>query len=122
MLLLYFLVLCQRFLQLLLTQGAKRWRDIVVETLAGLGRELLSGADQRIPLFFCESVLQVFAGYLIFDDSIEEAGIEIVASTNGTHGLHRCYWIFLVECILCKEVDSISTLSIDELLGIESYL
>ena len=62
----------------MLALGSKFRRHIVVERAAGFCREQLGTIDNGIPLLFTESMLHIVAGNLILDESIEEAGIEII--------------------------------------------
>ena len=97
-------------------------RYVVVETLAGLGGELLAAGDDMVPLLFRKTILYLFTRDTIFHQSIDEPGIEVVTGTDGAHRLGVDNWIALAETTVSIEVDRAGTIGIDELRAIEAHL
>ena len=56
--------------------------DVVVGSEAGLGTEVKAATDDIVPVTLGK-VRKVLATYAVFDESVEDAGIEVIACSRG---------------------------------------
>ena len=71
------LILCHYF-------SCKFATDVVVRSEASLGTEVEAATDDVVPITLGK-VRQVVTAYAVFDESIKDACIEVIACTYGAH-------------------------------------
>ena len=107
--------------EFLAAEGGEVGRDVVVEAAADVGGELLAGKDEAVPLLLGEAAQNVLTGDVVPDEPEKETGIEVVAGTDGAHGLDGRDRILLAETG-GTQLDRIGSVGVDEVLGVEGYL
>jgi hypothetical protein len=71
--------------------------DAVAQAFAAIGRECLGTLHELVPLLFGQPSLNVSPSDVMVNKAIDEAGIEVVASPDGTDSLSRGHGILLAE-------------------------
>lgn len=77
---------------------------MVADAAAALCGELQCAFDHAVPLCLRQTIVYLLVGDTIFDQSEDEAGVEVVASPDSTDRLGGEDGILFAETVLCPDL------------------
>ena len=90
--------------------------------LADIGRELQCTGHASIPLLLGQALFYFSAGDATLQHAEHEAGVEVVACSDGAHRRRLLHGVLLLQPVVGPQLYGLGAAGADELLGVEGYL